>query len=341
VPRPLMFGLLAMAVMVLIVERRRSPWWLIPVVWIWVSSHGSFLLAPAWLGARALGDAIDRRAWPAESVRYLGGLAAGLLVSIANPLGFRLLSFPLAVQEKQRIFKTIVEWHSPNFQVSEGEWTLVFLGLALLILLHRGALMRDVLPIVGFLAAGLIAQRNLPLGAIVLAPALGRAMRPGDDSAAASGTARREPSVVNLGFAAVLVVAFAVFTAGVYRTAPLDVRDYPVAAVNFLERSGLRGSSHRMVEQDVVGCYLDLRYGHQARVFVDDRYDMFPLAVADDYEDLIKGNPKSLTILDRLHVDVVLWDKNLALVGTVRATGRWQQVFSKRSWVVLRRAQPQ
>ena len=74
VPRPLMFGLLALAASVFVVERRRSPWWLIPITWIWVSSHGSFLLAPAWLGARALGEAIDRRAWPAESVRYLGGL---------------------------------------------------------------------------------------------------------------------------------------------------------------------------------------------------------------------------------------------------------------------------
>ena len=340
-PRPLLFGLLAMAVTVTIVERRRSPWWLIPVVWIWVSSHGSFLLAPAWLGARALGEAIDGRAWPSESLRYLGGLLVGLVVSIASPLGLRLLTFPFAVQEKQRIFKTIVEWHSPNFQTTAGEWTLLFLGLALLILMLRGAPALDVIPIIGFLAAGLIPQRNLPLAAIVLAPALGRALQPREAAAGAASTRPREPSVVNLGFAAVLILALALFAAAVYRTAPLSLHEYPVAAVNFIERAGLRGPSHRMVEQDVVGCYLDLRYGRQARVFIDDRYDMFPLAVADDYEDLIKGNPRSLTILDRLHVDVVLWDKDLALVGTVKATGRWQQVYSTGGWVVLRRAQPQ
>ena len=143
------------------------------------------------------------------------------------------------------------------------------------------------------------------------------------------------------GVAAQRIDPLALFAAAVYRTAPLSLHEYPVAAVNFIERAGLRGPSHRMVEQDVVGCYLDLRYGRQARVFIDDRYDMFPLAVADDYEDLIKGNPRSLTILDRLHVDVVLWDKDLALVGTVKATGRWQQVYSTGGWVVLRRAQPQ
>ena len=109
VPRPLLFGLLAMALTILIVERRWSPWWLVPLLWIWVSSHGSFILAPAWLGARALGETFDRRALPKDSMRYLGGMAAGLAVSMLNPLGPRLLTFPLAVGEKQRIFKTIVE----------------------------------------------------------------------------------------------------------------------------------------------------------------------------------------------------------------------------------------
>src|SRR5439155_6280141 len=95
VPRPLMFGLIAMALTVLVVERRRSPWWLVPIMWIWVSSHGSFLLAAGWLAARALGEAADTRAWPRHTLRYVGGLAAGLVVSIANPLGPRLLTFPL------------------------------------------------------------------------------------------------------------------------------------------------------------------------------------------------------------------------------------------------------
>jgi hypothetical protein len=341
VPRPLMFGLLALAASVFVVERRRSPWWLVPIMWIWVSSHGSFLLAPAWLGARALGEAVDRRAWPAESVRYVGGLVAGLAVAIANPLGFRLLTFPLAVQEKQRIFKTIVEWHSPNFQTLAGEWTLAFLVIALVILMRRGAPFLDVFPIVGFVALGLIAQRNLPLAAVVMAPALGRALRRKEQEVGDRAAGSREPSTVNLAFAGVLLVAVAIFAAGIYRAAPLNLREYPVAAVNYIEKAGLRSPAHRMAEQDTVGCYLDLRYGKQARVFVDDRYDMFPLSVADDYEDLIKGNPRSLAILDRLHVDVLLWDKNLALVGTVKATGRWQQVFSKGSYVVLRRMAPQ
>ena len=192
----------------------------------------------------------------------------------------------------------------------------------------------DAVPAVGFVALGLVAQRNLPLAAVVLAPALGRALAPGRDRPPA---ARREPSSVNLGFAVVLALAFAIFAAGIYRQAPLSLKSYPVAAIDVLQQSGLRGPSHRVAEQDVVGCFFDLRFGDKARVFVDDRYDMFPLSVSDDYAHLLKGNPDSLEVLDRRKVDVVLWDKSLPLVGTLNATGKWQEVYRKGDWVVLHR----
>jgi len=336
VPRPLMFGLICMALTVLVVERRWSRWWLLPIMWVWVSSHGSFILAIAWLGGRGVGEAVDKKGWPSESVHYAVALVAGLVVSVLNPLGPKLLTFPLAVQEKSSVFKTIVEWHSPNFQTAAGEFTLVFLVVALLVLLRRGIQWMDAIPIVGLLAASLIAQRNLPLAAVVMAPALGRALSPERDTAPAA-TAPPEPGTVNLAFAVVLGLAFALFAAGVYRSAPLNLKSYPVAAIDYLEQSGLRGPSHRVAEQDVVGCFFDLRFGDTARVFVDDRYDMFPLSVSDDYASLLKGNPDSLAVLDRRQVDVVLWDKSLPLVTTLNATGKWQQVYKKGDWVVLHR----
>jgi hypothetical protein len=138
-------------------------------------------------------------------------------------------------------------------------------------------------------------------------------------------------------FAVVLGLAFAIFTAGIYRTAPLSLKSYPVSAIDYLERSGLRGPTHRVAQQDVVGCFFDLRFGTHARVFVDDRYDMFPLSVSDDYASLLKGNPDSLAVLDRRNVDVVLWDKSLPLVTTLKTTGKWQEVYKKGDWVVLHR----
>jgi hypothetical protein len=334
VPRPLMFGLVCIALTVLVVERRWSRWWLIPIMWVWVSSHGSFLLGVGWIGLRGMGECVDEKGWPGESVRYGIGMAVGLAISMLNPLGPRLLTFPLTVGEKQRIFKTIVEWHSPNFQTGAGSFTLVFVVVALLVLLRRGATWIDTVPVVAFIALGLVAQRNFPLAAVVMAPALGRALAQSRDRPVAE---RREPSTVNMAFAVVLGLAFAIFAVGIYRAAPLNLKSYPVAAIDFLERSGLRGPTHRMAEQDVVGCFLDLDFGTRARVFVDDRYDMFPLNVSDDYASLLKGNQDSLPVLDRWKVDVVLWDKSLPLVTTLKATGKWQEAYAKGDWVVLHR----
>src|SRR5205807_1337850 len=178
-PRPLLFGLLALAATVTVVERRRTPWLLVPVVWIWVNSHGSFPLGLAYVGGRAVGEWFDDREVPLHTLRCLGTFAVGLAVSALNPLGPRLLAFPFVVEAKRDVFKTVVEWHSPDFQSTEGTFALLFLVLALVILFRRRVPWRDALPVVGFVAFGLLAFRNVPAAGVVLAPALGRALRVG------------------------------------------------------------------------------------------------------------------------------------------------------------------
>jgi hypothetical protein len=338
--RPLLFGLVAMALTVAVVEGRRSPWLLVPIMWVWVNAHGSFVLAVAWLGARAAGEALDRRGWPRDSGRYAGGLVAGLVVSMANPLGPRLLTFPLAVADKRAIFKTILEWRSPDFQTAAGTFTLVCLLGALLVLLRRGAPWRDVVPVVLFLGLGVVAQRNLPLAAIVVAPALGRALRPAGTtgpSGTGVGVAVERP-VLNLGIGAALALVAVSMVTGVLSEPGLNLAGYPVAAVTYVQQTGLRAPQHRIAQQDVVGCYLDLRYGRAARVFIDDRYDMFPISVSTDYQHLLQGNEAGLRALDRRHIDVVLWERSQSLVAALRASGRWRQVFADKQWVVLQRA---
>ena len=168
-PRPLIFGLICMALTVTIVEGRLNRWLLVPVVWLWVQSHGSFPLGLAWLGARAAGEWLDVRAWPRQSVQYVVAFVAGLAVAVINPLGARLLTFPLTVGDKREVFESIREWQSPNFQRSPALVTLVFLVLALLLLLRSRPPWRDAVPVMAFTAAGLIATRNLPVAAVVFA----------------------------------------------------------------------------------------------------------------------------------------------------------------------------
>ena len=335
-PRPLLFGLVCMALMVTIVERRKTTWLLVPVVWLWVQSHGSFPLGLAWLGARAVGEALDWRAWPRDAMSYVGAFVAGLVVSVVNPLGARLLAFPLTLGGKREAFRTIIEWRSPNFQEGGPRAALVFLVLALLLFTRVRLAWRDVVPVVGFLALGLLAMRNLPVAAVVFAPVLGRALRRPE---AAPG--RRPPTTghdrVNRAVAATLAVAFVLFGASIWSKPGLRLDAYPVAAADFVDKQGLFAAPHRVVHQDFVGNFVELRYGHWDPVFIDDRYDMYPLDVSRDYGRLLGARPEALGVLDRRSVDVVLWEKDQPLTNLLQVSGLWEQIYAEGDWVVFRR----
>jgi hypothetical protein len=332
-PRPLVFGLVCFALTVTVVERRASPWWLVPVVWVWVNSHGSFPLGLAWLGLAGAGAWIDDRRWPAEWARYAGAFVVGLVVAAVNPLGPRLLAFALTVGQKREVFRYVREWQSPNFQSGSGLVTLLFVVPALVVVLRARPPWRVVLPTAAFVAMGLIAVRNLSMLAVVLAPALAAALRPAETPQ----EHLRPQSRVNLYLAAVLAVAFVLFGLGGVSGRTLDVRSYPVASVSWLDRQGLLGSGHRLAAQDVVGCYLVLREGRHARVFIDDRVDMYPVGVTKDYVALLHGESRALNVLDRWKIDVVLWERDLPLSTILRTSNGWRQVHRQGEWVTFRR----
>ncbi len=340
-PRPLLFGLICMALLVAVVERRRSPWLLVPLVWLWVQSHGSFPLGLAWLGARAVGEWMDWRSRPHDTLRYVTWFFAGLGVSVISPLGARLLLFPLTVGDKREAFESIVEWQSPDFQSTTGRFSLVFLALALLILARFRVSWRDVVPSVAFLAGALVALRILPVAAIVLAPVLGRALRrPEDHAGRPAGAVARSAAGnprLHRALLATIVAAFAVFGLSVFTKPPLRLAAYPVRAATYLDEQGLLGKPHQLAHQDFVGNYLTLRFGVKARVFIDDRVDMYPSEVSKDYRALLGGKPESMEVLDRRGVDVVLWDRQLPLATVLQVSDGWAQVFRDDDWVVYRR----
>lgn len=335
-PRPLIFGAICMALTVIVVETRRSQWLLVPVVWLWVSSHGSFPLGLAWLGARAVGEAIDWRAWPRDALRYVGGFAVGLVVAVVNPLGAKLLAFPFTLGDRREAFEKIIEWMSPDFQHPPGRVALIFLVPALLLFVRARLSWRDVMPTVAFVAAGLVAVRNLPIAAIVLAPVLGRVLkRPDSLPPLPPPTGRQER--LNRVFAVALAAAFVAFGLTLTANDPLRLSGYPVAATDFLENEGLLAAPHRVAHLDFVGNYLELRFGRRVKVFIDDRYDMFPKQVSRDYRDLLAGRPQWQAILQARQVDVVLWDRDLPLTSLLKASGQWLEIYAADEWVVLRR----
>lgn len=338
-PRPLAFGLVAFAVTVTIVEERRRPWLLVPVVWIWVNSHGSFPLGVAWLVLVALGQWLDSRGQGLRRrppvLPWLFAFLIGLVASMLNPLGPRLLVFPLTVLDKREAFRHVVEWRPLDVGSATGLFTLAFLaGVILVVVLTRRRLAwSDVLPAGVLVLLGLLAQRNLPVAAVAVAPVLGRALqaRPGVDSPATTGGT----GPLHLVLAGSLAVLALLFTGGILREPPLEPQGYPVRA---LELAGAQVPLGRLVTDDVAAGYVILVHGQRAGVFIDDRVDLYPVRVTLDYLRLVQGQSQALDILDRHGAEVVVWEAKRPLVRRMEDSGGWRRVGTRDGWAVLVRA---
>jgi len=339
-PRPLLVGLACLGLTILVVESGRRPWLLLPVVWVWVNSHGSFPLAGVWLLSTAVGAAIDERRLVTARFRAGAWFAGGLVLACVNPLGPRLLLFPLSLGERREIFRLIVEWRPADFQTIQGLLAALGLAGAFVMISRQRVPWAQTLPAGAFVVIGLLAQRNLAPAGIVLAPALGAALtrrgttvdRPAPAAALKKKPATRRDRVLGalVGVAAIALLANAVGHGS------LDLDYYPEKVMRDGERLGVFEPGQLVATQDTVGCYRILRRGRGAEVFIDDRYDMYPVAVSRDYFTLLRANPGTSEVLERRGVDAVLWERRLPLVPVLLERG-WREVAGDARWALLRR----
>ena len=123
---------------------------------------------------------------------------------------------------------------------------------------------------------------------------------------------------------------------------PLSLTPPPrVAEVYNLDaqaRLGLLRAPHRLVTQDFVGNYLELRYGDRdSGVFIDDRTDMFPTEVIDDALALIRADARWQTVLDTREIDTALWERGQPLALLLAQSPEWRLTYADEDWVVYQR----
>ena len=328
-PRPLLVGLTCLLAVVMVVEHNKAAWWLLPTMWVWVNSHGSFPLAFAFIGAVGVGHWLDTRTLPRNEIRLFGWAAGGLALAAVNPVGPKLLYFPFQLLSRNEALEDVSEWASPSFS-RPSEWAFLVLLLALVVSAKLGAKWRHLLPALGFFVMGLLAVRNINPAAIVMvagaAPAL--ALVPGTlDGQTRSFAARL--------MAATAVVVAIVAAVTVFASPALDLDRYPVEEVDWLEERDLVADpAVNLVHREIAGNYLELRYGADANVFMDDRYDFFPLAVIDDHSALYFGG-EFAEILDRHDADAVLWNSEGLFADWLRSGDfGWSVVFEGENWIV-------
>ena len=315
-PRPLLVGLVLMAVVLVIVTEGHDPRWLIPVLWVWTNAHGSFPLALVAIGALAAGAWLDgdRTRTPWKPLLWAG---LGTLLAAINPVGPKLLTFPIGLLGKMDVLRNVVEWKSPDFAVGYSRLFLALVCVAILALVRRPSY-RAAVPLVVFTAAALLGLRNIPIAALVLVPGM---------SVGLAGIGRldgreRGPAVGAL--TAVAVVIALIVGSNFLATPAFDLSSYPTDGLVWLDQEGGLAVDGRLATEDTVGNVLELLRGPGTRTFFDDRFDMYPKAVTDDYLALHRLDAGWEDALDDRQVERVLWTQASPLASAMRDSDDWR-----------------
>lgn len=231
--------------------RSRALYALPLVVLLWANLHGGFFIAYAFLGialaAEGLRFVLKRPgALPIRRLRnLLVVLLASVVAAVVNPNGWDIYVYPFQTVSSGAQQRLIVEWFSPNFQMSQmyAFEAMIFLLVAGLALARRVEL-REFLLLLAGLGLSLHSVRNLSFFMLVAVPALADYGQQALDRTGWHWPGRRRVSN-GLSFslhAGLLALLFAiVLTASapslVQRVdGKLVARDFPIKAATFLQQ---------------------------------------------------------------------------------------------------------
>jgi hypothetical protein len=335
--RPLVIGVLFLVVLLWMVEVPESwvgrrPLLALPVLfWLWANVHGSFALGFAYLGLHVTGQWLcGRRPWEGRERTLVIGTLVAFAVTFANPYGIDLVAFPIDLLSRGEVLRDVVEWSSPSFATIRGQafalWVMVF---ALVVLRgRRGVTRRDLLVAIPFVLLGFWALRNIVVAPLVGLPIAARLV-------ARQPALRRESISPHIGRTIAGLIGLIIVAVGIRAATWPDFRLSlnPVRALHSLEEEGLLG--RKLLTDDSDSGYVILRYWPEQKVFLDDRFDMYPVETIEDFStvsNVERGWPR---VLEKHDVEVVIWERSRPLARAMRLQDGWHVVYRDATWITF------
>jgi len=336
--RPQMFTLLFTSLYLYILDRdslraSRLVWLLPPLGALWANLHSGFMAGLAVIAVHVVGRELSwLRRWrgqgpllgPGVGRLALVGVLSGLCM-LLTPNGVAAALFPFGTLSNNLIQQHISEWASPNFHLPMT-WPL---ALFWLLLLGTMALSRqrisatELLLLSGATVAALYSMRHVTFLSLVGAPILARqaaALRP------APPASKPAPAPVQAVFGVALVALGVVLGARIHSIAQGNAeaqrRAFPIDAVQYLQAHHLAG---RIFNTYQWGGYL-IWQGYS--VFVDGRAEVYGDEILNEY---LKANDVQADWeepLQRYGVGICLIESSSRLAVLLKASGRWQAVYS-------------
>jgi|ERR1035437_1854179 hypothetical protein len=342
--RPLILGHIFLVSELLLLElssrNRRILWLLPPLFAVWVNCHGSFffgmgILFIYWICSYASGrwGLVVAEPWEKERRKLLGVILAICAVALfCNPVGFRLLLYPLdALFHQSNGMNAVLEWLPPNLRGARGIGMIAAMMVVLLLpIVRRTDLhLRELLvvAIAFFLATQHL--RLLFVFGIVVSPVLCRLMNPGRQD-----RRRREHPIIN-------AMLMAGFLSAIVCTYPNDAgiqqqiaTGNPVGAVDYIRRLHLSGP---MLNQYDFGGYLIWTLPEQ-KVFIDGRADIYDwTGVFAEYRRWVNLDEDPQLLLDKYKIHLCLVSADAPAVQVMRHLQGWHIAYSDDVAVVFTR----
>lgn len=347
--RPHLYTLLCFSLLlILLLERRPSLWWLIPLFVVWVNLHGGF-----FFGLMALGILV----FPWRDVS-LPGIRSAVLVGLVcvaasalNPSGFETFLYPLIYAfDSSSPYRELGEWHSP-FRNGGIRSPLFFFAMwlpaAAVLYAVPQVRRRTGIPWEGValtaltLAMACTSRRFIPIFAmslaILLAPLL--AVLSAQIRSRALGLAL---AVLVLLFAAIRMMPYPLQAAPAFHYLTAEY-SYPDDMISFMQANGFHGNVYALYNW---GGYIHWRTDGALKVYIDGRADtLYDAETYYHYVDVLNGRPGWIESIEQTGAEFVLWPyaqrHGQARLKALTATGRWRALYQDAvSWLVARTDMP-
>ncbi len=310
VPRPVVASFALLALLILVTEMPGMRWSIPLLLWVWAASHGSFVLGIGYVALYAIGH---------RNRRIIRPLVLASIVVSLTAHGWHVWAILWRFLSNRGALEFISEWAAPN-PISLGAIPFFAGVIALIYQAIKGRIaVRDLWIISPFLLYGLTSQRALFSAMIVLVPW----MVPSIESRERSNSSA-SPAVVLIGAGLIVALPFVAFRGPV----EIDDQTFPVVALPYLAEGPA-------FHDDAVGGYLIYAGGPAARVFVDDRAELYGAEFFERVAKVRLGAPAWMGAQEEWDIQQALLKKTEGLVGALEAEG-WIEVFSDDFFVVLR-----
>ena len=348
--RPQMFSMLLTSVFLLILERRRAMWLLVPLMILWVNLHSGYALGIVILAVYFFDDLVKflaRQLPKHPSTQPPKQLALIFVLTIfavlLNPNGATMFVYPFETLTSRAMQAYIQEWFSPDFHLVEFQpfALLLIATLAGTAFVGKRVSLAQTILLAGFTFAALRSSRNIPMFALVAAPILAEQAWHWLESHNWTHTLEATRARPTLTMAILNWVVLVLIVAGVaLRFATVAINQttverakFPADAVAFLQK---QKSSGAMFNAYGWGGYLIWKLYPAQRVFIDGRADVYGDAFIENmFLKAYRGGADWREPLNRYDVRVVLVEPDAPIAAQLARDGTWQKTYADKQAVVF------